>query len=350
MMNVLIVDDEAPIKRSLTKIIEKDVEGFRVVSMAEDGLEALHRIEELRPDLVITDVRMPVMDGMRLSQEIRARGYPMEIVMISGYNDYTYLREAIQQGVTDYLLKPVDPDEVVLTLRRVYRKYENKRKELMGKQAWLAEHKSAIQKLAESVWYLQEEHVWEQVALLEHSLNRELEQSRLADYSMQWLTLVFAELKQMSDGKLGMEYYPEFEGLIKSVNVKQLIRTVLSSVMDEIRKMRNWGSHRLINNAVEYIRAHYGKESLSLGEIAESVGMSATYFSKCFRQETGLSCTQYITRLRMEKAVELLGNPSFKVYEVAYAIGFSEYAHFAKVFKKTFDFSPSEYRANLGIV
>jgi two-component system response regulator YesN len=349
MMNILIVDDEAPIKRSLMKIIEKELQQLRVVSMADNGLEALGKIEELLPDLVISDVRMPVMDGMQLSRAIRARGYQTEIVMVSGYNEYAYLREALQQGVTDYLLKPVDPHEVALTLRRVYQKHENKLKERVEMQTWLADRKSSIRKLAESVWFLHENHVWEHVDALEDSLGREPDAARSSEYAMQWLTLVNAEFKQLSDGKLGMEQYPEFQEMAKSANFGQHIRKLLNESMEDIRKIRNWGSHRSIRNALDYIQDHYGNETLSLGEISDAVGMSATYFSKCFRQEMGISCIQYITRLRMEKAVELLANPSFKVYEVAHAIGFSEYAHFAKVFKKTFDFSPSEYRSNLGI-
>jgi two-component system response regulator YesN len=350
-MNVLIVDDEAPVKRSLTHIIERELPHFHVVCIADNGLEALKHIEELRPDLIITDVKMPELDGLQLSREIRKRGYSMEIIVVSGYNDYSYLREALQHGVMDYLLKPVDPDEVVATLGRVYERHQNRQKELMGKQVWLSDHKVHIQKLAESIWFLQEEQVWEQVKELGVATRSSADTgaSQTVELCMQWMTMVNAELKQLSGGKLSMEEHSEFRELSTSTHPMQEVKQLINTLMDEIRRMRNWGSHRIVLNALDYIQLNFSKESLSLGEIADAVGMSATYFSKCFRAEMGVSCTQHITRLRMKKAMELLSDPSFKVYEVAHATGFNEYAHFAKVFKKTFDFSPSEYRTNLGI-
>jgi two-component system response regulator YesN len=351
MIKVLIVDDEAPIKRSLSKIIEMEFPQVQIVSMADDGKEALRCLEQHQPDIVISDVRMPEMDGIQLTQEIRSRGLTTEIVIISGYNDYTLLRQAMQHGVSDYLLKPVDPDEVTATLTRVINRLGQREKDLQGKNRWLSDHKKSLQKLAESVWYLQEEQIEQELCSIRDSFEiAEYPAQTMTELVMQALTLVHAELSQLSDGRLQLMDFKPYHRIPHSLSPFEEVRKLLTLALNEIREMRNWGSHRLIRNAITYIENAYHRESLTLTEIADSVGMSATYFSKCFRMEVGVSCTQYITKLRMHKAVELLHNPSYKVYEVAFATGFSEYAHFAKVFKKTFDFSPSEFRSNLGIV
>ncbi|MFK7695530.1 response regulator [Paenibacillus sp. HJGM_3] len=351
MIKVLIVDDETPIKRSLSKIIEMEFPQLQIVDMAQNGIEALQQIEQHQPDLVVSDVRMPEMDGLQLAEEIRKRGLTIEIILISGYNDYTLLRQAMHHGVSDYLLKPVDPDEVSRTLERVIGRLGQREKDLQGKNRWLSEHKKSLQKLAESVWYLQEDHIEQELISIRDSLEiLEYPAQTTTELIMQAFTLVHAELSQLSDGKLQLMDFKPFQRIANSLAPFEEVRKLLALALNEIREMRNWGSHRLIRNALTYIENAYHRESLTLTEIADSVGMSATYFSKCFRQEVGVSCTQYITKLRMQKAVELLHNPSYKVYEVAFATGFSEYAHFAKVFKKTFDFSPSEFRSNLGIV
>src|SRR5690606_31430286 len=197
---------------------ERELPYFRVVCIADNGIEALQHIEELRPDLVITDVKMPEMDGLQMSREIRNRGYSMDIVVVSGYNDYSYLREALQNGVMDYLLKPVDPDEVVATLGRIYEKHQKKQQELLGKQVWLSDHKALIQKLAEAIWFLQEEQVWELVKQLEAETRGRTfyEGMQTEDLCMQCMTMVNAELKQLSGGKVSMEDYPQFQELSKS--------------------------------------------------------------------------------------------------------------------------------------
>ncbi|WP_127587677.1 response regulator [Paenibacillus koleovorans] len=351
MLKVLIADDEAPIKRSLSKIIEMEFPQLQIVFLADDGREALKGWEQHQPDLVISDVRMPEMDGIQLSQEIRSRGMQTEIIIISGYNDYGLLRQAMQNGVSDYLLKPVDPEEVVGTLGKVIERLGDRARQLNGKNRWLSDRKKTLQKLADAIWYLQEEHIETEMSAIRGSLeSADYPAPVMTDLIMQAFTLVHAELEQLSDGKLQLMNYKPFQRIAQSLVPFEEIDLLLQHILSDIREMRNWGSHRLIRSAIEFIEGAYHRESLSLTEISDFVGMSTTYFSKCFRQEMGVSCTQYITKLRMQKAVEMLHNPTYKVYEVAYSTGFSDYAHFAKVFKKTFDFSPSEFRANLGIV
>ena len=124
MYRVIIVDDEPVIRRGLRETIEWDALGLEVAGEAADGAEALRLIEEIRPEIRITDIRMPEMDGIRLIQEVKKLDYNVKITILSGYSDYDYLKAAIRLGVDNYLLKPIDNDELISNLKNAVSEIE----------------------------------------------------------------------------------------------------------------------------------------------------------------------------------------------------------------------------------
>ena len=108
MYRVIIVDDEPVIRRGLRETIEWDALGLEVAGEAADGNEALKLVRDIRPEILITDIRMPDMDGIALIREIRKTDLNVKITILSGYSDYDYLKEAIRLGVDNYLLKPTN--------------------------------------------------------------------------------------------------------------------------------------------------------------------------------------------------------------------------------------------------
>lgn len=112
MIKVLIVDDEEMTRSGLKEFVDWDRLGYVVVGEAEDGLEALEKIEELQPGLLICDVRMPKLDGIGLAQRLREREYDGKIIFLSGYTDIDYLQSAIRVQASDYQQKPVQIAEL----------------------------------------------------------------------------------------------------------------------------------------------------------------------------------------------------------------------------------------------
>lgn len=110
-MRILVADDEFFARKAILQMIH-DWDGSVRVIEAEDGTAAQNVIDEALPDLVITDIRMPGMDGIQLAAYIRKNHPSMPVTIISGYEDFTYAREAIQYKVENYLLKPVDRQEL----------------------------------------------------------------------------------------------------------------------------------------------------------------------------------------------------------------------------------------------
>ncbi|GIQ67348.1 response regulator [Xylanibacillus composti] len=115
---VLVVDDEPMILRGLSFVIPWDKLGLQVVGKASNGEEALWQINKLEPHIVITDIRMPVMNGLELLKRVMTERPSMVVVLLSGYGEFENLREALRYGAFDYLLKPVCGSELEQTMRR----------------------------------------------------------------------------------------------------------------------------------------------------------------------------------------------------------------------------------------
>lgn len=120
-MRVLIVEDEEIIRKKLEILPSYSKLGMKVVATAQNGLEGLKKIKELEPELVITDITMPLLDGLSMIKQ--SLDYDYSAIIISGYNDFEYAKKAIKYGVTDYLLKPVDIEELnssLITAKKIY--------------------------------------------------------------------------------------------------------------------------------------------------------------------------------------------------------------------------------------
>lgn len=116
---VVLVDDEEEIRRGIIRRIKWEELGFKIVGEAENGLEALEVIEKTLPDLVIADIKMPFMDGIRLTAEIHDRFPTIKVIILSGFDDFEYAREALKLGVIRYILKPINSIEIHTLLREV---------------------------------------------------------------------------------------------------------------------------------------------------------------------------------------------------------------------------------------
>ncbi|HJC66217.1 MAG TPA: response regulator [Candidatus Enterocloster excrementigallinarum] len=119
LYRIILVDDEEEVRTSIIKKIDWKSAGFQVVGDAENGQDALEKIEQLEPDVVMTDIRMPYMDGLTLIEKIRQKYPSMKILIFSGFDDFEYAKQAIKLNVTEYILKPVNVEELTEILERV---------------------------------------------------------------------------------------------------------------------------------------------------------------------------------------------------------------------------------------
>ncbi len=127
MRNVLIVDDEIQIRKGLRWKVDWEELGFHIVAEAANGGGALTKLEEEKVDLVMTDIRMPIMDGIELARHCREKYPNTKVIVLSGYSDFEYVKSLMKKGVRDYLLKPVDPVELAEVLRQMKNEIDHDR-------------------------------------------------------------------------------------------------------------------------------------------------------------------------------------------------------------------------------
>ena len=243
LCKLIIVEDEKIIRENLRKLDWESIE-IEVVETFNNGETALEYARNYPVDIALVDVRMPVMDGMEFAKKVKEEELGIAIVCQSGYSDYSYLRECLQHGVRDYLLKPTDKDELF---------------QIMSK-------------------------------------------------------LVLEKREQDSaEGPVKDMYGNE-----ESVNHK-------------------------ISKAKEYIMKNY-KKSIRLIDVANFLQLNPAYFSRIFRQKTGVCFVDYLTEFRINKAIELLKNSNMNISEIAEEVGFIRARYFTEIFKKRKGMTPSEYR------
>lgn len=119
MLKVLIADDEQLICRMLTKMIDWEKEGLELLDCVYNGRDVLDAIENKRPDIVITDICMPCMDGLQIVEKAKEKGIHIDFIIMSGYKNFEYAHTALNLGVKHYLLKPINKNELNEILRRI---------------------------------------------------------------------------------------------------------------------------------------------------------------------------------------------------------------------------------------
>jgi AraC-like DNA-binding protein len=151
-------------------------------------------------------------------------------------------------------------------------------------------------------------------------------------------------------GKLRTAYFNtrvlsarEYEAMVKLL---QIFAQHLSMVSNQIVVQQENAEPPVITRAKEFIKQHQN-EDITLGQVAKAVNTSTFYFCKMFKKVTGINFTDYVSRLRIENAKNLLLNPNLRVSEIAYEVGFQSLTHFNRVFKKVIGQSPTEYRGQL---
>ncbi|WP_054742325.1 response regulator transcription factor [Cellulosilyticum ruminicola] len=131
-MRVLIIDDEPNVREGLKVIVPWEEHGFIVCDTAEDGIDGLQKIMLLEPELVLVDIRIPGMMGIEVIEEAKKRGFKGKFIIITGYSEFEYAKRAINLGVSSYVLKPIDENELIEEVDKLVKEI-NKENEMRGK-------------------------------------------------------------------------------------------------------------------------------------------------------------------------------------------------------------------------
>ncbi len=530
MLKTVIIDDEELIREGLISTIDWKSLGYEIVGEASDGEEAIELIQNLLPDVIITDVRMPFMNGLELLEFIKPMLPNAFVIIISGHDEFQYAQKALQLGAYDYLLKPFDLDYFHKMLVKIKYEYTVQRASSKGlsdnnlhmlqskfiedviydkidsreidKKAGdyklrdlmhqylaiiiiqldnyhlsIAQHTfdeindihkrfyGQIQQLTEHIGdlYMIEGKSGDCILCLSHksvhtlsdqrkslgeSLKKEIEKHMnftvtiaigdicqglkelpaaykhtleicnyrfVAGYGkilypkdvskesqvnfsypqvgydsekfiayikagndedissyidslfnelvthghnsslfiIMFVTSIYVQILNLLNT---MDYSMEsifanpldiYRSLTASPNImhtKDVLKDVALKVSHYLSSKRSSKQSSSIQKAKNYIDSNYSSPLLTLQSVAEHVNMGVCYFSSVFKQETDETFINYVTKVRIEKAKELLSTSKYKSYEVAYLVGYDNPTYFSTIFKKMTGVSPSQYK------
>ena len=347
MDRIIIAEDEQLFRKSLRTILEGYAEEYCVVAEASSGLEALEAIKAHHPEIVISDIKMPGMNGLELLEHTRECGEESSFVIISGYDVFEYARRALVLHAEEYLLKPLDPEELIRTLRRLTsQRIAAARKNTAIRQC-LWEYVSLCQAIAEQIWRMDEARLQESLrALGERIANRneplpaELQTSLFAslqEYIILDLQCRFPGNEAFKE--TGSHHFPSTQSF-------DALQACCTQLAKQVLGMRNHAQNHRVRKCLQLIEANYLMENFTLADVAQALSLSPTYLSTLFKDEIGCSFSSFILQKKIAYAKQLLRSER-KVYEVSESLGYADVAHFSKIFKKYTGQTPLEYRNTL---
>ncbi|WP_257148586.1 response regulator [Bacillus sp. AFS073361] len=194
MMKVIIADDEIQIRKGLRMKVDWEEEGFQIAGEASNGKEALELLGEMDIDLVLTDMRMPIMDGLELAKRCQQEFPNVKVIVLSGYSDFELVRGSMKEGVKDYLLKPVAPDELVESLQKIRKEIETERQKQVETAQMRQLVLSQLQEVQEQyLLYLVKEEWLELNLVIERLRQLQLEQLVNKNAVVQFVTVEIRE-------------------------------------------------------------------------------------------------------------------------------------------------------------
>ncbi|NRD80991.1 response regulator [Bacillus sp. BRMEA1] len=199
-MKVIIVDDEIQIRKGLRLKVDWEEEGYQIADEASNGQEALELLQTMDIDVVITDMRMPIMDGIELAKRCHQSFPNVKVIVLSGYSDFEYVRGSLKEGVKDYLLKPVAPDELIEVLRKIRIEVEEEKRNQMeiGRMRRLVH--TQLQEVQEQyLLYLVKEEWLDLKAVAERLRQLRLEEIANENVEIQFVTVEIRESNEDSN-------------------------------------------------------------------------------------------------------------------------------------------------------
>ncbi len=364
MIKVFLVEDEAIIRRGIRDNINWEEHGFEFVGEAGDGEYAYPLILKTEPDLLITDVKMPFMDGLELSRLVKKALPQTKIVILSGYNEFDYAKEAIKIGISDYLLKPVTSANLIDALKKVAETIREEREKSRLLERYFVSYEKYTEFLDRTDYsgvdrklirdFLKLGSVEECGTFIEEYFAAVGENNYKSLLLRQYMVMdIFYCVQEfLKEIKVNPDEIPSRQRDIQLIpktienvdTTKQYLRELFEFALGMRDKVSNDRYGTLISDAKDYIAENFANSDFSLNMIAAQIGVSPSYFSSIFKQETGQSFVEYLTKIRIEKACELLRCTTLRTSEIGAQVGYNDPHYFSATFKKIMGQSPKEFK------
>jgi two-component system, response regulator YesN len=401
MYQVLIVDDDPIICSGLQKLIQWQEYGYNAGSFAHNGLEALACMEKDHYDLIITDIRMPKLDGIGLIKEMKQKGHHAKVIILSGYSDFEYAQTALEFGARKYLLKPVNALKLIESISEINKEITEEinqahvikeSKMIMTEKIAMdlltaREDYSAIYERAKSIGIALERMTFQACAIEKYAYEKkgaEAQRDQAAvKKAVEEAIAPYAAcfMIDASDSRLAVlacmdeKWAYPFKDILGEIAERVKVRAGIAvniAVGNEITdyklvhvsmrhasmgldsRLFNSQQHLLFfdqdpeNNVMQTIIAYIQDhccEKLSLRDIAQLYFYNPAYLGRNFKKHTGSSFNDFLTECKINRATRLLEEKRLKISEISESVGYTDYDSFVQAFKFRKGCTPSEYRA-----
>lgn len=396
MYKVLLVDDEYFPREALKMMIPWEEYGCVVCGEGKNGFDGMEKALELMPDIVLTDINMPFMDGLDMIMHLQDKMPDTLFSIVTGYSEFEYAKRGIELGVEHYILKPINDSELVRTLQNmvgILDKRHEKRKEYESLKFWgeknTVENRQKFLKMLLIGEELDRTQFLYECKQLDVPLKKggygvcclKIDSRTYVHFSQEAWQKKIEKLMEdvgeewqyqvcyMGNGNLYLIFYQLDEQSWNLADVSAMLQKI------QIRLMQEWvctvkagmGSYckeylgiaqsrekadqtiheitvsKLIREMLDCIHADYGNPDLSLKGIAEKLFVNYSYLSAQFTKEIGMSASHYIARFRMTKAADFLRGGEENMVEIACCVGYVDVKYFYRCFKKEFGITPYQY-------
>lgn len=347
MYRIVLIDDEPWVLSGLEELLDWERFGFKIVGKFTNSLEAFKNICSIRPDAIITDIRMPKMSGIELMCALKKENINAEVVLISAYRDFEAAREGIRYGAFRYILKPFQQDEVEKVILLLAKKLRESNKPTIIDPNHITPSTEQI---------LRQAAVYPNCLLIlcDHPEKMSLDKRNIHETRV-WLDggdtvfLVSAKTKELVYSMISKFRYDPIAG----VGFSRLQSDFLCffEMLEEAKYALNNGFTYSPNSLAADIQLFICRsipEQPSLTDIASKFYLSKTYLSDMFKEKTGSTITEFIQYTRLYHAArKMLLTPNQDLKEIAIQLGYTDYSYFGRIFKRQFGVSPSEYRNSI---
>lgn len=408
-MKMVIIDDEYIVRVGIKETIDWAKYGIEIVGEATNGKAGLELIEKTHPDLVISDIKMPIMDGVEMVKSIYRDQLDLVVIILSGYKDFEFAKGALEHGAAAYLLKPIDNQELIDAVLKAMKSLKEKR-EISKRSAVLESEIPIIRKnlvtdiiagnfdnsihISEKMQfcgieipesgvvlcgfvddddtYVDPTTVFDALADAGNAFERAFKEQELVVFSefreKEFLLFVqdpdtithvekiaktaLADYEQkheeilsigVSDPYLSLLSIPEAYKSAKANAKKKMFMAINSVTLPTMHSEFK----PLVVKAMEFVAKNY-QRSLTVKTVAEALFVSDSYLLHMFKDNTGKTFNEYLTDYRIVVAKKMLLNGTYKVYEVADLVGYSDEKYFSQIFKKKVGLTPSDYASQKG--
>lgn len=368
MYRVLIVDDEPQITEGFLLLIDWNATAFNLVDTCGNGVDALRMIEKTPYDLLITDIRMPEMDGLQLIERATALRPALLSIIVSGYNEFDFARRAIQLSSIDYLLKPVAAEDLLGVLENAEEQLERRQKS--DRESWeITRHllKDLFRNRLTDIDQLQARLSSNGpfclfLLKMEEEWPPSLKETYVFPVEAGFVGgLFFAGEETWRDkwteiaSSLNAQAVPILRGVAGPLltDCGQLHRAVSALRMALAQGGEKWriildfpateSTPQSIRPVIAYVNENY-RQNMTLKELAQKFYINPAYLGVAFKRALGVKYNKYIMNLRIQDACRHLDEGMLDVSEIAALLGYSDINYFYRQFKQVARMTTGEYR------